>query len=129
MTGIVKNVRRAAGLVSFFALTAIGSSSFAQSGLAGYFSAPEHHGRMILVVYKEMVPDTSPVWARVLLSGLLYAASSSPDEEMLAVGIREQDMVTRVYSVRRSDLEAYMNERISLLEFSRRMYMARVPSQ
>ena len=128
MKDILHNVLKAAWLTGFIALM-ISSPASAQSGLSRYFSVPEHHGRMILVVYKEMVPDTSPEWGKVLLAGLLYAAAVSPDEEMLAVGIKELDMVTRVYSVRRADLDAFMNERISLLEFSRKMYMARVPSQ
>ena len=84
---------------------------------------------MSLVVYRATVSDTSPEWARVLLSGFMYAAAASPDEEMVAVGIKEQDMVTRVYSVRRRDLQSFLDERITIQDFVRRIYMARVPSR
>jgi hypothetical protein len=104
-------------------------TAFSQSGLDAYFYPPERHGRMSLVVYRTTVSDSSPEWARVLLSGFMYAAAASPDGEMVAVGIKEQDMVTRVYSVRRTDLQSFLDERITIQDFVRRIYMARVPSR
>ena len=106
-----------------------GSAVSGQSNLDEYFTKPEHHRHMTLVVYRSTVSDTSSDWARVLLSGLIYAAASSEGEEMAAVGIREQDMMIRVYSVRITDLKAYIDEKISLNEFVCRIYMSKVPSQ
>jgi len=94
-----------------------------------YFYPPEHQGRMILVVYRNTVSDMSPEWTRILLSGLLYAAASSDKEEMAAVGIREQDGVMRVYSVRRKDLNDFIDEKITIYQFARKMYMAQVRSR
>ena len=120
-----------AGMFIFFLLTAVCVRSctegMAQQGIDAYFYPPERHGRMSLVVFRSTVSDLSPDWGKVLFSGLVYAAAVAEDTEMVAVGIKEQDMVTRVYSVRRSDLRSFLDERITIQEFVRRIYMARVP--
>ncbi|MGL4369905.1 MAG: hypothetical protein ACRCUT_09585, partial [Spirochaetota bacterium] len=67
--------------------------------------------------------------ARVLLFGFLYAAASSHSEEMVAVGIKEQDMVTRIYSVRKTDLFYFVDGKITINDFARRIYMAQVRSR
>ena len=122
-----------AGLLSFFLPAAVCvllcTEGMAQSGIDAYFYPPERHGRMSLVVFRMTVSDLSPDWGKVLFSGLVYAAAVAEDAEMVAVGIKEQDMVTRVYSVRRSDLRSFLDERITIQEFVRRIYMARVPSR
>ena len=121
------------GMMTFFLLTALCvllcTEGIAQSGIDVYFYPPERHGRMSLVVFRSTVSDLSPEWARVLLSGLVYAAAVAEDAEMVAVGIKEQDMVTRIYSVRRADLRNFLDERLTIQDFVRRIYMAKVPSR
>ena len=125
-TGIIRTFLLSASIYAlFFTVNPV----FAENGLDVYFYPPEHQGRMILTVYRNTVSDMSPEWARVLLSGLLYAASSSSSEEMAAVGIKEQDGITRVYSVKRKDLYDFIDEKISINQFVRKMYMAQVRSQ
>ena len=75
------------------------SVGFASGLLNDYFYPPEHTSRMVMVTCRQMVPDNSADWVHVLLAGLLYASSESNDEEMIAVAIKEQDYVTRIYSV------------------------------
>lgn len=110
----------------FFLIMCPVPEGFAAGQLDDYFYPPEHSARMVRVTCRQMVPDNSPDWVHVLLAGLLYASSESDGEEMIAVAIKEQDYETRLYSVRRSDFLDYMNEKISVQDLVRKMYMAKV---
>jgi hypothetical protein len=114
-------------IISMFIIIECSASIGFSSGLLDdYFYPPEHSARMVMVTCREMVPDNSPGWGHILLAGFIYALSESEGEEMIAVAIREQDYIARIYSVRRNDFVDYMDEKITLQSFVRKMYMAKV---
>jgi hypothetical protein len=96
------------------------------SSLEDIFLQPEHQGSTITVACRFLVPDTSPDWSKILLAGFVYAFSSSEKEEMIAVAIKEQDGFTHVYSVRKSDFQAFIDDRISMYDFTRKIRMNRM---
>lgn len=94
--------------------------------LDSYFFPPEHTGRMVLVTCRLELDDRTSKWAIMLFSGFTYAMSVKTNEEMIAVALKEQDAVTRIYSVRCEDYTQFMEDRITLVQFVKRIYMARV---
>jgi len=112
-------------LCMLFLVVRFATDGFASGSLDDYFYSPEHSSRMVMVTCRQMVPDNSPDWVHILLAGLLYASSESEGEEMIAVAIKEQKYVIRIYSVRRSVFLDYMNDKISIQELVRKMYMTK----
>jgi hypothetical protein len=90
------------------------------------FSQPQHQGSTLTVVCRFMVPDTSPDWNKILLAGFVYAFTFSEKEEMIAVAIKEQDGITRTYSVMKSDFQAFIDDRLTIYDFVRRIHMNRL---
>lgn len=84
-----------------------------------HFTVSESSSRIVSVVCRHTVSDLSPEWSRLLFAGFIYADGISDRNEYLAVIMKESDGYTYTYTVRRTDLKAFMNERIELAGFLR----------
>jgi hypothetical protein len=112
-----------AGLLFFSQVNLLYSTN---RSLEDFFFPPEQSGRSVLVVCKMTVNDTSSDWGTLLFAGFVYASSVSDSVETIAVAIKEQDGVTRVYTVRRKDFIDFINDRIQLRDFLRKVTISRM---
>ena len=92
----------------------------AEDDLSSLFTQRTERG-VIISEYLYSVHDLSPEWPKILFTGLSYSAISAVPGDTIAVGIREQDGRLHTYSTAYTDYRDFLNDRISLDVFLRRM--------
>lgn len=105
----------------FLAVMILTSSGLsAEENLDSMFTLRNERG-VVVSEYLYTVHDLSPEWPKILFTGLSYSAINAVPGDTIAVGIREQDGRLHVYSVSYSDYINFLEDRISLTDFVRRM--------
>jgi hypothetical protein len=88
-----------------------------------YFSVTDNSSASVHIKCRFVVSDISPEWSRLLLAGFLYASSISGNNENLSVTFMEQDGYTYTYTVRKTDLWYFIDDRTTLNTFLKRITM------